>query len=108
MSDSGFPDVSRIVSLIMENPALIEQISALAKQDGRQNEQKEVTPSESTPPTPQMETPVAAQSVRSVPSSTVSRTQLLTALKPYISKGRSDAIDSMISIGEILDMMRSR
>lgn len=103
MSDGGFPDVSRIVSLIMENPKLIEEISALAKSDGVKGDapvQKEETPTEvqeasvSIAPKPQG---------RSAP-----RAQLLCALKPYISKERAGAIDSMISISEILDMMRSR
>ena len=102
MSDGGFPDVSRIVSLIMENPKLIEEISALAKSDGVKGDapvQKEETPTEvqeasvSIAPKPQG---------RSAP-----RAQLLCALKPYISKERAGAIDSMISISEILDTICS-
>ena len=34
------------------------------------------------------------------------RGELLRALKPYVSSERSKAIESMISITEILDMMR--
>ena len=36
------------------------------------------------------------------------RSQLLCALKPYVSKERAGAIDSMISIAEILEVMRAR
>ena len=109
MSDGSFPDVSRLVSLIMENPALIEQISALAKQDGKDSEQKSPVTAEPSPvPTPKKDDSAAVSSTKYTSSNTVSRTQLLTALKPYISKERADAIDSMISIGEIIDMMKSR
>ena len=36
------------------------------------------------------------------------RSQLLCALKPYVSKERAGAIDSMISIAEILEVMKAR
>ena len=40
---SGTPDLSRIINLIMENPKLIEEISALAKSDGEESEKLEPT-----------------------------------------------------------------
>lgn len=110
MSEGGFSDVSRIVSLIMENPKLIEEISNLARQsesgeapasDGaREEENATATPTSS-------EATVASAPLppqhRAAP-----RAQLLCALKPYVSKERANAIDSMLTISEILDMMRSR
>lgn len=102
MSD-GTNDLSRIVSLIMQNPQLISEISNLAKSD--------VKPTEESP------APSDAESSTSVSASAVAeeredrrnaRSQLLCALKPYVSKERAGAIDSMISIAEILEVMRAR
>ena len=36
------------------------------------------------------------------------RSQLLCAFKPYVSGERAKAIDSMLAIADILDMMRAR
>ena len=97
MSEKESLDISRVVSLIMENPQLIEQISALAKQDA------------SSPPEEKAEEakPVAADTYNPV-SARGERARLLGALKPYVSSERAKAIDSVISIADILDVMRSR
>lgn len=108
MSEQESLDLGKVVSLIMENPALIEQISALAKQSPTQTEPKAEVSTEK--PTEQVayqeEIPKAtyteAQGIKST------RSQLLGALKPYLSKERARAIDSMISIVDILDMMKGR
>lgn len=97
MSDKEGLDISRVVSLIMENPQLIEQISALAKQDhGNKPEEK-----------PEEAKPVASDTYTNV-SARGERARLLGALKPYVSSERAKAIDSVISIADILDVMRSR
>lgn len=109
MSEQENLDLSKVIGLIMENPGLIEQISSLAKQK-----------SDDTPSEEEKTEPVAeiiseeAESVASQPtyapalSVRTNRAQLLGALKPYVSKERAKAIDSMISIADILDMMRAR
>ena len=94
----GGMDLSRIVGLIMENPKLISEISELVREKG-QAEEKRVTPEEVatvTNPTPLPE-----------PAPRERRAALLCALKPYVSEGRAKAIDSMMSIADILDMMRT-
>lgn len=110
MSEQESLDIGKVVGLIMENPQLIEQISNLAK---RKDE---------SPAPPQDAEEVKEVAVESEPTSTVSaaptyqsslshrgnRAQLLGALKPYVSSERAKAIDSMISIADILEMMRSR
>ena len=47
MSEQESLDLGKVVSLIMENPALIEQISALAKQSPTQTEPKAEVSTES-------------------------------------------------------------
>ncbi len=107
MNDERGPELSRIVNLIMENPHIIEEISKLAAKD----ESASTHASE-----PEAETHEETQSV-SIPASTYAsngggakqkRSMLLSALKPYVSKERAKALDSMVSIAEMLEIMRSR
>ena len=108
MSEQENLDIGRVVGLIMENPQLIEQISNLAKQQSPKPipESEAATPSENA-----VEESVSASVPPTYPTmdhSRGNRAQLLGALKPYVSEERAKAIDSMISIADIIDMMRSR
>ena len=92
------PDLSKIVSLIMQNPDLIRQISALANEESTEDE-------------PALEEVVETQTPQK-PASTVTernmrshRHELLSAMKPYLSESRRTAIDSMASILDIIDVM---
>ena len=106
MSDGGI-DIARVVSLIMENPKLIEEISALAKGESENTEQK--SPTEEQGPRDEKETPVSAPTEPVAHSANGrNRQRLLGALKPYVSRDRAQAIDSMLSIVEILDAMKGR
>ena len=111
--DNSTPDLSKIISLIMENPKLINDIKALA---GNSDE----TSGDPTPSMPYEDSSASEKEVKSV--STVSETppqnvegqvqknrkKLLTAFKPYLSGERSRAIDSMLSIADIIDAMKAR
>lgn len=101
---SDMPDLSKIVNLIMENPSLIAEISALAKKNDESTQETEPVPEQN-----------ASEAIASVSASTppiISRSdkrqRLLSAMKPYLKDERSRAIDSMLSIAEILDMIRSK
>lgn len=102
MSEKESMDIGKIVGLIMDNPQIIEQISALAKQ----SEATKVTEEVVAQPA---EGPKSQQTV-SMPQTVGrgERAKLLGALKPYVSSERAKAIDSMMSIADILEMMRSR
>ena len=97
----GTPDISRIISVLMENPELIEQISALAA------EKKEEEPTPAPPEEERTET-VSASAKPEASSIHSRREQLLSALKPYLSDERQKAIDSMMTIADIFDMMREK
>jgi len=113
-------DLGKIVSLIMENPRLIEEISNLGKgkkQDSdATSEREDIDRTEGNDTlTPQATTQSSAPaSVASSPADASlnrggkNRSQLLYALKPYVSVQRAQAIDSMLSIVEILDAMKGR
>jgi hypothetical protein len=101
------PDLSRVVNLIMQNPKLIEEISNLVAKDSGHEPKEEATAS-----LPEKED---AEKVSFEPTYTTPqsggrerRAHLLGALKPYVSKERARAIDSMISIVDMLDMMKAR
>ena len=97
MSDT--PDLGRIINLIMENPKLIEEISNLAKGEG-----KAAPVARDTVPT---EAPRIAEAASAAPSrSRKGRGELISLLKPYLSERRATAIDSMVSIAEVLKMMK--
>ena len=93
-------DLGRIVSLIMENPKLIEEISNLGR-NSPPSEGEEIA-SESA------EIKASAQASARDAGGERNRSVLLSALKPYVSRDRAAAIDSMISIVEILDKMKGR
>ena len=88
-------DLSRIIDLIMANPNLIKEIQALAENGEGDGKEKE----------PVQEIPAVS------PEKTQSRSkrrELLCALKPYLSEERCRAVDQMLSISDILEMMRKK
>ena len=92
------PDLSKIVSLIMQNPELIEQISSLAKGDNESTPE----PEEETAEVSVSEKATEPQATRNMRAH---RHELLSAMKPYLSESRRTAIDSMASILDIIDVM---
>lgn len=109
MSEQENIDLSKIIGLIMENPSLIEQISNLAKQSSTEQKNEEPPPVNQEVTIPKEDIESKAEPTYSpVISQKNNRAQLLGALKPYVSNERAKAIDSMISIVSILDMMKAR
>ena len=110
MSDQENLDLNRVIGAIMENPQLIEQISGLMKQkkDSQQEQKSSSLESEADIKiNDDKSAPVTSASSSFLPQRG-NRAQLLGALKPYVSEERAKAIDSVISIADILDMMRAR
>ena len=104
---SATPDLSKIVQLIMENPDLVDSISRLAQSDGA-TEEKAVEAPAPTPVEPVKERVQAPQTNSDAQGKKERRTRLLSALKPYMSGERARAIDSMLSIADVLDVMKTR
>ena len=106
---SNTPDISKIIQLIMENPGLIEEISNLAKADSESTVPEAKPETISTPPKPEASSvPTAPASTDVSVSNKARRAQLLGALKSYVSEERGRAIDSMLSVAEILEVMKTR
>ena len=107
MNESGGIDISKVISVIMENPRLIEEISTLvSKSESPPEPTHEIPESKAENEEPKQKESLPASA--GVSYGRGNRAQLLGALKPYVSKERAKAIDSMLSIADILDMMRAR
>lgn len=92
------PDLSKIVNLIMQNPDLIQQISALA--DSEQTEEESELEETVETQAPEKIIPTGNEK-----NMRAHRRELLSAMKPYLSESRRTAIDSMASILDIIDVM---
>ena len=112
-------DLSKIIELIMSHPEIISEIKGLVKADDKTSESAEVSTetaqSSSDDIITDEGTENAAQSTAAyipaeVPKRAESerRGELLRALKPYVSEERGKAIESMLTIADILDVMRKK
>lgn len=95
------PDIGSIVSMIMNNPELVAQISAMAKGEAAAESAAESSGEAATEVTGAPVTSMASEK-------RIHRARLASAMKPYLSKERAQAIDTMMSIADILEMTRGR
>ena len=110
------PDLSKIIGLIMENPDVIERIKKLAGAIGeRTPEEKEEATTETLSAldedfeqasAPQITEHTEKQNRSSYDKRR--RCDLLCAIKPYVSQNRSKAIDTMLSVMEVIDVIKER
>ena len=98
------PDLSKIVSLIMQNPELISQISSLMK-SGEESDEAPAVAEEKKEEKVVVESSASAPIQPSHSQNKRRRKELLSAMKPYLSEHRQSAIDSMSSILDIIDVM---
>ena len=103
--DNNAPDLSKIISIIMENPGLINEIKSLAEGKSEAAEEplqeKKMTEEVSVIPT-------VTKAGEPESAERKNRQRLLSAFKPYVSGERGRAIDSMLSIADIIDAMKAR
>lgn len=108
MAENEGLDLSKIVGLIMENPKLIEEISNLAK-NGSDTTSEPQMPVEAEKKEPQAsENATPAVTYADTKPRKSRRNELLCAMKPYLSSERAKALDSVLTIAEILDLMKER
>ena len=108
------PDLSKIIGLIMENPDVIERIKNLTStvSDSSTDEKKEVpneilSDASDTFEQASSQTATAPKEKNGVYDKK-RRTNLLYAIKPYVSENRSKAIDTMLSVMEVIDVIKER
>lgn len=103
--DSGM-DIAKLVSLIMENPELIEKIKTLGEknaleEDGDSRDEK---PSEAIPTSAN----AASTEDSGIRSRKKLRGSLLSSLKPYVSEKRRSAIDTMMTVFDVIDLIGNK
>ena len=97
-------DISKIISLIMENPDIIEKIKSLSQSsEAPQSEAENRDEARVNEDTSEVKASVDREPGADLKSR---RKHLLFALKPYLSSERAKAIDSMVSISDILEIAR--
>ena len=118
----GSPDISKIIGLIMENPDIIEKIRTLSDESQNSKEPSteaikknndEIEHNESITESSENTSVTASASTENIAKSAAGRDKkrraaLLCALKPYLSSERSRAIDTMLSVIEVIDIMKVR
>ncbi|MBQ2793864.1 MAG: hypothetical protein IJF05_04115 [Clostridia bacterium] len=95
------PDLSKIVGIIMEHPEIVGQISALISGTESGAESDAVTAENNGKSSESIPTGAPVRSGR-----TNDRARLLGAMKPYLSENRARAVDTMITVTEILESMK--
>lgn len=109
----GMADISRILGIIMENPEIIEKIRQMAQTDDTSETEIETSAS----PAPQEAQPAENEEKETDSPKTSApprecdkkrRHDLLCAIKPYVSPQRSRAIDTMLSVVEVFEIMKAR
>ena len=89
-------ELNKIIGMIMENPELVEKIKAMSK-------------SSETSSTETSEIPSTTHQVKIAPSShgRSKRTELLRALETFLSEERKKSLETMITIVDVLDSVKS-
>ena len=110
-------DISRVISAIMQNPQLISEIKSLVERGADEEMASSAEPEEYVQTAENREvsdTPAAVylpgdnKTPPTDDSGRKRRRELMRALKPYVSKERSQAIDSMLSIIEVFNIIREK
>ena len=103
----GTPDISRVINLIMENPELIAGIkSMLASDSGEASESATEQEREDTSTVSALPEETQIQKETETETGRSRRNALLKALKPYVSGGRAKAIDTMMSLADVMEIVR--
>jgi hypothetical protein len=115
-TEKSTPNFSDAIDQIMAHPEWITMVaSALGKPPAEKESPKESEADKATVPSDPVDTAAAAltpmlsklSQMKAPPSGGKStRAELLCALKPYLSPGRQEAIDYMIRISQISDLLK--
>ena len=105
-------ELGSVISLIMENHELIAEIKRLSENRSDSSPQKTSEATDVNTEKPVEVTESVALSRGPTPQkrdkTRGKRSELLHALSPYISEGRQKALETFMTIADILDMMREK
>ena len=102
-------DISKIIGVIMENPDIIAKIRSLAESGSEKIGESNSDAVFKT----ENEEAVSSVHVNNNQSSSrfeanKRRRALLSALKPYVKEDRAKAIDTMLTVIEVVDVMKEK
>ena len=106
----GNTDISKILGIIMENPDIIDKIRTLAESDASKGKET----GDEQAPEPVLKSSESEERVEEAKASVAEddkkkrRKNLLFAIKPYVSSKRSQAIDTMLTVIDVLDAVKAR
>ncbi len=94
-------ELGKIVSMILENPELVEKIKSMAEASG------DISP---VGETAAVSSDAAAEAHASPPPQRGSsgRIELLRALRSFVSPERQKGLDTMMTIASVVDTMKTR
>ena len=111
------PDISNLLSGVLSNPEMLSMVSSMAEQlkNGASNpESPPSQPTEAAPTSalPQKDIAGALSALAPLLSTNSSKADsdracLLRALKPYLSSGRREAIEYIIKISKLTDVIKN-
>ena len=104
-------DLSKIIGIIMENPKLVEQIREMVARSESPEEEKSASPQSENNESSEDDIPVKAtipEERTYTQSRSSRRNELLRAMRPYVSEQRGRAIESMITIADILFAIKEK
>ena len=104
------PDISKIISVIMENPALIAEIKDMMAKSEAENEIEAENQKATSEPAKREAIDTAAEESSNAyeKRNSSKRADLLRAIRPYVSKERGKAIESMISIADVIFAIKEK
>ena len=107
MQDTG--DISKMISILMQNPDIIERVKALAEKTEDSKNFGTVDSTELLTESNKEDNNTANLKEESnVHTERDRRQKLLSAIKPYLSRERGKAIDTMLSVIEVFDIIKAR
>ncbi len=104
---SDQPDLSAMLSGLLQNPAAISMLSSLLAGGLGSNGSHVKKPEPCDEPCPKAP-PLLPPCEPPHPKPTDDRACLLNALRPYLSPARCETIDSLLRILELMELLRKR
>jgi len=103
-------DLTKIINIIMENPKLVSEIRDMVTKSESETDSNEVNADKETKTvedTLPSSSPVTRETTYRESRSS-RRNDLLRAMRPYVSEERGEAIESMITIMDILFAIKEK
>lgn len=104
---SDQPDLSALLSGLLQNPAALSMLSSLLAGGLGSNGSHVKKPEPCDEPCPKAP-PLLPPCEPPHPKPTDDRACLLNALRPYLSPARCETIDSLLRILELMELLRKR